>query len=125
MANKIKITAGSISMVAELNGSACAKKIYNALPVQARASTWGDEIYFGIDVQCQAENPQANVAMGDLAYWLEGSCFCIFFGPTPMSRGDEIRPASAVEVFGKIEGDATQFKKIDSGTRVLVEKFED
>ncbi|MGI6295283.1 MAG: cyclophilin-like fold protein [Armatimonadota bacterium] len=125
MANKIKITAGSVSMTAELNGSACAKKIYNALPIQARGSTWGDEIYFGIDVQCQAENPQLTVEMGDLAYWLEGSCFCIFFGPTPMSRGDEIRPASAVEVFGKIEGDATQFKKVASGTRVLVEKCED
>lgn len=122
MTNKIRITAGDVSMTAELNQSACAKKIWDALPISARASTWGDEIYFGILISCGAENPQETVEMGDLAYWLEGSCFCIFFGPTPMSRGDEIRPASAVEVFGRIEGDAKQFKKVASGTKVLIER---
>lgn len=125
MAKRIAITAGNVSLTAQLNNSSCAKAIWNALPIKARASTWGDEIYFGIPVACGAENPQQTVEIGDLAYWLEGSCFCIFFGPTPMSRGDEIRPASAVEVFGKIEGDSTQFKKVASGTKVLVEKIEE
>lgn len=124
MANKIKITAGSVSMTAELNGSACAAKIWEALPLETRGSTWGDEIYFGIPVDCDPENPRETVEMGDLGYWLEGSCFCIFFGPTPMSRGNEIRPASAVEVFGRIEGDAKEFKKVSSGSKVVVEKAE-
>ncbi len=97
---KIRITAGSVSQTAELNDSNCAKKIYESLPLEARANTWGDEIYFGIPVECTPENPKTTVEMGDLGYWLEGSCFCIFFGPTPVSRGNEIRPASAVEVSG-------------------------
>lgn len=122
MANKVKITAGSVTQTAELNDSAAAKKIFNALPIEARASTWGDEIYFGIDVTCESECPQSTVELGDLAYWLEGSCFCIFFGPTPMSRGNEIRPASAVEVFGKLEGDPNEFKKVRSGETVRIEK---
>ena len=122
MANKIKITAGSVSQTAELNDSTAAEKIFDALPIEARASTWGDEIYFGIDVTCGSESPQSTVELGDLGYWLEGSCFCIFFGPTPMSRGNEIRPASAVEVFGKLDGDPKEFKKVRSGEAVRIEK---
>jgi hypothetical protein len=122
MANKIKITAGSVTQTATLNDSICAKKIWDALPLEARASTWGDEIYFGIPVKCDAENPKTTVELGDLGYWLEGSCFCIFFGPTPMSMGDEIRPASAVEVFGKLDGDPKEFKKVRSGEKVTIEK---
>lgn len=124
MADQIRITAGNVSMTANLNDSECAREIWNALPLEARGSTWGDEIYFGIPVDCGPENPQETVEMGDLGYWLEGSCFCIFFGPTPMSRGNEIRPASAVEVFGKIEGDAKEFRKVSSGAKVVVEKVE-
>jgi hypothetical protein len=122
MPNKIKITAGSVTQTATLNDSSCAKQIYDALPLEARANTWGDEIYFGIPVKCTAENPQETVELGDLGYWLEGSCFCIFFGPTPVSRGNEIRPASAVEVFGKLDGDPKEFKKVRSGEKVVIEK---
>ncbi len=124
MANKIKITAGSVEQTAVLNDSKCAQKIWDALPIKARASTWGDEIYFGIPVSAGPENPRETVDMGDLGYWLEGSCFCIFFGPTPMSRGDEIRPASAVEVFGKLEGNPKEFKKVSSGAAVTIERIE-
>ncbi len=123
MARRIRITAGDVSLTAELNESACAGKIWDALPLEARGNTWGDEIYFGIPVTAEPESPKETVEMGDLGYWLEGNCFCIFFGPTPMSRGNEIRPASAVEVFGKIEGDAKELKKVASGTKVVVERF--
>ena len=122
MANRIRITAGSVAQTAELNDSACAQKIWDALPLEASGSTWGDEIYFGIPVQCAPENPQETVELGDIGYWLQGSCFCIFFGPTPMSRGNEIRPASAVEIFGKLEGDPKEFKKVRSGEKVVVER---
>jgi hypothetical protein len=60
--------------------------------------------------------------MGDLGYWAPGSAMCIFFGPTPVSRGNEIRPASPVNVFGKVTGDATVFKAVRSGESVLIEK---
>ncbi len=63
-----------------------------------------------------------NCGSCDLGYWPPGSAFCIFFGPTPMSRGSEIRPASPVNVFGKIVGDATAFKKVRAGTQVRVER---
>lgn len=124
MPSRIRIKAGDVEQTALLNDSACAKKIWEALPLRARASTWGDEIYFSIPVDCGPENPRETVDLGDLGYWLQGSCFCIFFGPTPMSSGSEIRPASAVEVFGKLEGDPKEFKKVASGAEVVVERIE-
>jgi hypothetical protein len=99
-----------------------AKRIWEALPIEARANTWGDEIYFGIPVDADPENPREVVELGDLAYWPPGNAFCIFFGRTPASRGDEIRPASAVNVFGKVEGDPKIFKKVRSGDRVSIER---
>ena len=99
-----------------------AKAVWEALPIEARANTWGDEIYFGIPVKVGPENPREVVELGDLAYWPPGSAFCIFFGRTPASRGDEIRPASAVNVFGRVEGDPTVFKKVRSGDTVRIER---
>jgi hypothetical protein len=99
-----------------------ARRIWEALPIDARANTWGDEIYFGIPVDAEPENPREVVDLGDLAYWPPGNAFCIFFGRTPASRGDEIRPASAVNVFGKVKGDPKVFKKVRSGERVRIER---
>jgi hypothetical protein len=121
---KIKITAGQVSAAAELNDSATAQAIWEALPITARANTWGDEIYFGIPVHKDEEDGQEIVNLGDLGYWPPGHAFCIFFGRTPMSRGNEIRPASPVNVVGRILGDATVFKGVSSGAKVVIDKAE-
>ena len=119
---RIKITAGGVSASAELNDSKTADAVWNALPISAKASTWGDEIYFAIPVSQVDENGRATVDMGDLGYWPPGSAFCIFFGPTPASQSpDEIRPASPVNVLGKVVGDAKVFKKVRSGEQVTIE----
>ncbi|MBI3948696.1 MAG: hypothetical protein HY321_22490 [Armatimonadetes bacterium] len=122
MAREILITAGSVSARAELRENPTADAIWNALPIEAAASTWGDEIYFAIPVRITPEDGQAVVAMGDLGYWPTGSAFCIFFGSTPVSRGDEIRPASPVSVFGKVSGDPKVFKSVRGGARVRIER---
>ena len=121
--NKIKISAQPVVMEAELNSSESAQMIWDALPIEEHGSTWGDEIYFSIPVNADAENPQEVVELGDLGYWPPGTAFCIFFGPTPMSLGDEIRPASAVNVIGKLTGDPKAFKQVKSGTTVKIEKI--
>ncbi len=124
MAKRIQITASDVSVAAELNDTKTADFIWEALPLEAAAQTWGDEIYFGIPVSAENEKPQEVVELGDLGYWPPGSAFCIFFGPTPMSSGDEIRPASPVTVLGKIDGDPTVFKSVALGTAVKIEKAE-
>ena len=118
----IRITAGDVSATAALDGSKTADAIWKALPIEAKASTWGDEIYFDIGLGIKAESPREVVGMGDLGYWPPGSAFCIFFGRTPASSGDEIRPASAVNVFGRVDGNPTVFKKVRAGTRVKLER---
>ena len=125
MANRIKITAGDVVAYGLLNDTVTAQKIWDALPVQARGNTWGDEIYFSIPVQLGEEEAQAVVDLGDLGYWPPGNAFCIFFGRTPASHGDDIRPASPVNVFGRIEGDPKVFKKVRSGTNVILEKADE
>ncbi len=119
---RIGITAGSVSAEAVLNGTATAELIWAALPLAVPGQTWGDEIYFEIPVKAKVESPRETVEIGDLGYWPPGSAFCIFFGPTPSSRGDEIRPASPVNVFGRIEGDPRVFKKVRSGTTIYIDR---
>lgn len=122
MANRIRITAGQVSATATLNESPTAQAIWEALPIEAAGSTWGDEIYFGIPIRQDELDARPVVEVGDLGYWPPGSAFCIFFGPTPASRGDEVRPASPVNVVGKLDGDARAFKQVTSGTKVRLEQ---
>ena len=119
---EIKVTAGAVVMSATLNATATAGMIWDALPIKASASTWGEEIYFSIPVEVGEEQGREVVELGDLGYWPPGSAFCMFFGPTPMSRGDEIRPASPVTVVGRMTGDPTLLKSVPSGAMVLVER---
>ncbi len=123
MEKKIKIKAGNVEAEALLNDSATAQKIWEALPIEAQANTWGDEIYFSIPVKAPLEkDAQELVNLGDLGYWPEGKGFCIFFGPTPISRGKEIRPASAVNIIGKVIGDPQIFKKVPAGAKIIIER---
>lgn len=118
----IKITAGDIQLAAALNDTPTADAVWGALPISASASVWGDEIYFRTPVRDDERDAVPVVEMGDVAFWPPGQAICLFFGPTPMSVGDEIRPASPVNVIGKIEGDATALKAVRAGARVTVER---
>ena len=109
-------------MFAELNDTPTANLVWDSLPIEASGSTWGDEIYFRTPISAEEDNAREVVDMGDVAYWPPGQALCLFFGPTPASQGDEIRPASAVNVLGRIEGDATVLKQVRSGSEVRVEK---
>lgn len=120
------VTAGDVSVTAALNDSRTADLLWDALPLEASASTWGDEIYFRIAVHADEEDDASDVVgMGAVAYWPPGQALCLFFGRTPASRGDEIRAASAVNSLGAIDGDATVLKQVRSGGRVSVERIED
>lgn len=121
MAHRITITAGPVTMEAELNDSPTAQAIWEALPITGRANTWGDEIYFEIPVQAeQAPGARADVEVGELGYWPVGSAFCIFFGPTPASTGEQPRAASPVNIVGRVLGDATGFRQVSSGAEVTL-----
>lgn len=120
---KIKIFVNDIGAVAELENTKTAKAIYDALPLDGAANRWGDEIYFVIPRRIDLENDATEVVeAGDVAYWPEGSCFCIFFGKTPGSTEGEIRAASKVNIFGKLSGDPKIFRSVKNGDLIIIER---
>ncbi len=123
MERKIRIRTGEVSVEAELNESKTAQLIWENLPIEGKSNLWGEEIYFSIPVKAEAE-PGARevVSAGELGYWPPGHAFCIFFGPTPASRGDEIRAASAVNPIGRVISDPKVFRKAKEGAKILLEK---
>ncbi|HUU51048.1 MAG TPA: cyclophilin-like fold protein [Nitrospinota bacterium] len=123
MVKKIKLNIGGNEFQGELNETKTAEAVWEKLPIKASGNRWGDEIYFSIPVKMGSENPKEVVEKGDLAYWPPGNAFCIFWGPTPASVGDECRPASPVNVFGRILGDLSALNDIKS-TEVTIEKEE-
>lgn len=120
---KITITVGNLFMEAELNDTPTAAKIASALPLSSSFSTWGDEIYFSIPVDAPLDDSATEEAqVGDLGYWPTGKAFCIFFGPTPASAGQQPVPASAINPVGKVLGDAKRFKEVMSERLVKLEE---
>ncbi len=121
----IQIHVGDIAFQGELNESPTASIIWEALPIEGTGNRWGEEIYFAIPVKAELDDTaRAVVERGDLGYWPQGHALCIFFGPTPVSRGDEIRPASPVNIVGKIRGDLRTLKEVAEGTMVRLDKEE-
>lgn len=112
-----------IKLTASLKENETARKIYESLPLEGRGSTWGEEIYFAIPVQIPLEEDAREVLeAGELAYWPSMQVFCVFYGPTPASVGDEIRAAGPVSVFGMINEDLNPLKSISGAEKIVVEK---
>ena len=101
----------------------CAK-FWEALPLEVNLSTWGDELYGTIPVAIDAENPREEFEVGDIAYWLQGSGFCILYGPTPASTSDKPRLISPGNHLAKIEGDVSVFKGL-KGLNLTIERGEE
>jgi len=95
--------------------------IIRATPFESRVNLWGDEIYFRTPVKVPQEVGEEVVELGAVAYWPPGDALCVFFGPTPVSRPGEIRPASPVNVIGRVKGDLERLRKVKQGERVRVE----
>jgi len=119
----IKLSSGTVTVEGVLADTPTADAVWSALPITGEVNTWGDEIYFTIPVRIALEDDAREVvARGDMGYWPTGAALCVFFGPTPVSRKGEIRPASAVNVFGKITGDTSVLKQVRAGSRIVVSR---
>ena len=118
---KILIQVDHLSVSADLKNTPTARKILAILPIEGSANVWGEEIYFDIPLQAELEpDAREEVEIGDLGYWPAGPAFCIFFGPTPVSRSDQPRAYSPVNVFGRVIGDAKQFRNVTGGAKISV-----
>ena len=122
MNRQIKIVVGGIEVEGWLNESDTARMVFDALPITSEANLWGDEIYFYVSLQAVLEDGRETVTLGDIAYWTGGPALCIFLGKTPISRGNEIRPASAVSIIGKISGVKSLLGKVKDGSKITVRR---
>ena len=123
MGKKIRILVSDLKVEAELNESKTAQSVWEGLPIEAKGNLWGKEIYFAIPVKTGLEaGSREVVSAGELGYWPTGHAFCIFFGPTPASQGNEIRAASAVNIIGKVLTDPKVFLKVKDGAKIKLEK---
>ena len=120
---KIKIAIKDIVLDGELFDTACAKSVEAALPVVTVPNEWGDEFYFEIPVAKPLDDTATtSVKVGDIGYWPPGNALAIFFGPTPISKGKDPVPASAVNLVGKINGDASILRRAKGSTEIRIEK---
>jgi len=117
---RIKLKTAAVSFEAELNETQAAKEIIQNLPISSIVSTWGDEIYFDIGIKVSPQGATMEVKEGDLAYWTQGHCLCVFFGPTPASSGKKPVPASPVVVVGKTSALAQELRQIQGGEEITV-----
>jgi uncharacterized protein len=122
MSTQVKIVVDHVQLDAELFDTDCAKAIGAVLPLEVKPSVWGDEFYFEIPVQQPLdETATTRVSVGDIGYWPPGSALAIFFGPTPISTGPEPVPASAVNLVGRVHGDATILKSLKRSSRIGID----
>jgi len=124
MPTQIKITVKNVEFEAELFDSECAKAIAGVLPIETGFNIWGDEFYFEIPVKKPLdETATIDVKIGDIGYWPPGNALCIFFGPTPISKGTEPIPASEVNLVGRINGDASLLKNVKDSKTISIERI--
>lgn len=123
MSRRIRIEIGELTFTATLLDTSVADAVWSALPLEVRYNTWGDEIYFDTGFEVPPAPGRETVEFGDVGYWPPGRAMCLFYGPTPMSGPGEIRPASPVAVFGRLEGDAGALRNARGG-RLRVSRVE-
>lgn len=119
---KIKISCGAVELTAALFETATAQAIYNSLPIRSVARTWGEEVYFEVPVSAELEaNARDIVEPGELAFWVEGNCIAIGYGPTPISQGNEIRLAAKTNIWATTGDDVSQLATVNPGDAITVE----
>jgi hypothetical protein len=122
---KLKLVIGRVTIAAELHETPTADAIWAATPFRSRARTWGQEVYFATPVRVEREvDARAVVEAGDLAFWVEGHCIAVGYGPTPVSIGDEIRLAAPTNIWGRALDDVRALRIVKDGDPIHLQRVD-
>jgi hypothetical protein len=119
----IVFKAKNIGFYVQFNETPTANDMIKGLPVEGVVSKWGDEIYFKTGINASGDGRTTDINVGDVAYWPEGQCLCIFYGPTQASTTDKPVPASPVIIVGKTMASPDELREIHEGERISVFVF--
>lgn len=124
MPTSVKLLLDHVELMGELGDGPAAQEVAAHLPLTMTLSRWGEEYYgsLGAPMQETGGERRDQMAVGELAYWEPGSAFCVFFGPTPASRGDEPRAASPVIPLGAVSGDWASVSALGSSVKAVLSK---
>jgi hypothetical protein len=122
---KVQFRIKEFNFLAELNNTLTARQLVQKLPIESTVSRWGDELYFEVGCEFPAENPTHDVNIGDIAFWAEGKCLCVFFGRTPASVVDKPVPEKPVVIVGKTLAAAEELRQVRQGERIMVSLIEE
>ncbi|MBI3319529.1 MAG: hypothetical protein HYZ89_02960 [Candidatus Omnitrophica bacterium] len=103
-----------------LHDGTIVQRLLECAPIDTTVNRWGEEIYFDVPVKMANTRPTCDVDVGDIAYWPDGPCLCIFFGKTPASRSNEPRPASDVTIIGHTDAPAEHLRQVKAGTTITL-----
>lgn len=120
--NKVVLRSRALSIMAEFYDNEIARRVLAELPLESVLNTWGEEIYFTIPaLDIPREEGTMDLDVGDLAFWPEGNCLCVFFGRTPASHSDKPVPASEVMLVGKVTEGLDRISGMKEGDGITVE----
>ena len=120
---KIRLTIDGVVLSAECRDTLTANAILEALPLKSSTQTWGDEVYFEVPVSVPLEdNAKDVVEAGEIAFWTQGNCIAIGYGPTPISQGDEIRLAAPTNIWADAIEDVKQLKGVRAGASITIDE---
>jgi hypothetical protein len=120
----ITVKIGELGFKGELNDSAAAREMAEALPFEWRGSRWGDE-YYGPPSKSFGEHPGESGAVmnvGDLGWFASNDWFCLFFGPTPASTGSAPVAAVPLQTVGNVTGDWDALRKMGGSITATISK---
>ena len=119
---KIRISAGKVTLEAELRDTPTTRALAKALPFESTASTWGEEVYFTTPVSATLEADAKQVVdAGTVCFWTQGNALALPFGRTPISTDERPKLANPCNVLGIIK-DLAGLKTIKGGQKIRVEK---
>lgn len=115
------LEAGRISVRLRLHDTRTAEVIWRALPLHSIVETWGDSMHFDTPLRVGRERTaKLNVAVGDVCFWTEDERVVLAWGPTPISRPDEVRLMRPCNIWAEAIDDPSALAAVTPGEKAVL-----